>query len=569
MTTPTLLSYNTLQERFKINDYNILHDNESSVIFFDGDTTLTQDLNQEWAQTLLSEMAPEASTDTILIVVHGTLTVKGDINIGDYQPSLLVIGNVHCDVLVSGDDTMHITGDAHITHAFYGHYNDGSVSIDGITYVPYLINSDHSSGITPSGAIVINAYSDHHDFFDYDYLREALPAVVVPEALNKDNEFDAWRFIELVRSGKSPFVEGAKPMSIANAEALAVLTSGDIEAVHELNWSDKNVKVFPDAIIKLTSLRKLDLSKNPITELPETIGELENLEELDLNNCRLTKLPNAIGNLKKLRILNLNVNSQLTRLPESFATLINLQTLKLDHIPLTFPDNFDRLENLETISMYKCYSDRKKPALFPDVLTRMKNLRHLDLRENALHAIPDSLLNVQTLETFSWTGSSTEKDFTFDFAGFKNLKTLIISRKFNAWKDRVFSITSLEHLSIDRNKEEKNYITQDLLDTYKGMITDDASREHFEWMNANKQTERDGRLFILLSPGMNPEDLRDINHLTNLKSLDLSFNHLTSLPDTFFELKHLENLDLRYNKFPEAVKEQITNAFPNTTIVWQ
>lgn len=68
---------------------------------------------------------------------------------------------------------------------------------------------------------------------------------------------------------------------------------------------------------------------------------------------------------------------------------------------------------------------------------------------------------------------------------------------------------------------------------------------------------------------MKPEDLQDINKLPRLKYLNLAFNDLTWLPDPFFELKNLEHLDLRYNKFPEDIQEQINKAFPNTKIIWR
>jgi len=570
MNTPLLLTYPELRARIDTKlyeDINVLeHDH---VLFFEGDTLLTETLDKDWARSVLKTLDPNASVDDLLIVVKGNLTVQGDIAIGDYHPCLLVIGNVACDVLISGDDTIFITGDAHIQHAFYGYYNDGSIQIDGTTYVPYVINSDHSSSITPSGAILINAYSDRHDFFDYDYLREMLPGVVVPEALN-DGEFNASKFIELVRAGKMPFVEGAKPMRIVNAETLEKLVLGTTE-VQELDWSDRNERKSPEAILRLTHLRKLDLSKNPITTLPESIDRLENLEELILKNCHITHLPGSIGNLKKLRILNIGGNSDMTTVPETMANLGQLAVLKVDYMALNFPTSFDRLDCLEELSLYQCYNNKKEPAPFPEFITRLKNLKRLDLRENWFESIPASFTQVQTLEEFLWTGGRTKAPNLVDYTQFKNLKKLVISRKFHAWKDLVFNITSLEHLSIDRNKEEKQYFTQDMLNSWIEMMPgqDEESRKHLEWMIANKQVEPDGRLSLLITPAMKEEDLKDIYKLEKLKSLDLSFNHLTWLPDEVFKLRNLELIDLQYNKFPDDVREAIIKALPNTKIIWR
>jgi Leucine-rich repeat (LRR) protein len=572
MSNPQLLTYDELQQRVDTKPYdNIDVLDHEHVLFFDGDTLLTTTLDKDWARSVVETLDPEVSVDDLLIAVKGNLTVQGDIAIGDYHPLLLVIGHVTCDVLISGDDTIFITGDAHIKYAFYGHYNDGSIQVGGTTYVPYVINSDHSSGIAPSGAILINSYSDHHDFFDYDYLNSILPDVIVPEALN-DGEFDERKFIELVRAGKTPFVAGAKSMKVANAEALEKLVSGNIEEVRELDWKERNERKFPDAILKLKYLQKLDLSENPITELPDGLSALENLEELRLKKCSLTELPDSIGKLKKLRVLDLDGNHDLTALPEAMAALGQLEVLSLDHVAAEFPASFDRLDRLEELNLYKCYVDKKNPAPFPEFITRLKNLKRLDLRENWFDAIPASFIQVQTLEEFQWTGGRTKAPNVVDYTQFKNLKKLIISRKFDAWKGQIFKITSLEHLSIDRNREDKEYFKQDMLDRWIEMIPqqeDEEQRKRLEWIIANKQVEPDGRFSYLVTPGMRPEELQDIYTLENLKSLDLSFNGLTWLPDGFFQLKKLELIDLRYNNFPDFVKENIIKAFPKATIVWQ
>jgi Leucine-rich repeat (LRR) protein len=571
MHNPQLLTYEELQQRVDTTPYeNIDVLDHEHVLFFDGDTLLTTTLDKDWARSVIETLDPQVSVDDLLIAVKGNLTVQGDISIGDYHPMLLVIGNVTCDVLVSGDDTIFITGDAHIKYAFYGYYNDGSIQIGGTTYVPYVINSDHSSGIAPSGAILINSYSDHHDFFDYDFLREALPEVIVPEAL-QDGEFDERKFIALVRAGKTPFVEGARSMKVVNAEALEKLVSGNIEEVRDLDWTGRNERKFPAGILKLKYLRKLDLSENPITELPEAIGTLENLEELRFKNCRLSRLPDSIGKLTKLRILDLDGNHDMTALPETMADLRQLAALSLDRVAAEFPASFDRLDRLEELNLYKCYVDKKNPAPFPEFITRLKNLKRLDVRENWFASIPASFIQVQTLEEFQWTGGRTKAPNVVDYTQFKNLKRLMIGRKFDAWKDLVFKITSLEHLSIDRNKEDKEYFKQDMLDRWIEMMPsqDEESQKRLAWIIANKQVEPDGRFSYLVTPGMQPEELQDIYTLENLRSLDLSFNALTWLPDGFFQLKKLEFIDLQYNNFPDFVKDNIKKAFPNATIVWQ
>ena len=573
--TPKLLSKDEIDEQFDISQYEIGNLDNERILFYDGDTTITGDIDKKWAMAVLTELGEDASVDDVLIMVNGNLTVEGDIVMGDYHPLLLVLGNVYCDVLQSGDETIHITGDAHIKYAFFGYYNDGSIIIEGKTYVPYVLNSDHSSSITPEGAILINTYSDHNDFFEYDYTSEVLPKIAVPAAFDNKGEFSEWQFIELVRSGQSPFVEGAKPTRLVYEEELERITSGNVEEVVELDWSDKKLKVFPASLTKLKHLKKLTLSKNNISEIPAAIGELQNLEELYLQDCGVNTISEAIGNCKKLRVWDLSANHDLKAFPETIGDLNNLQVLNLDYIATPLPGSLARLEKLEEISMYSCFNDTENPGIFPEVLTRLKNLKRWDFRENKISFLPESILHIQTLEEFLWTGSMTQnhihkKPFP-DFTRFTNLKKLVISRKWNSWKEVVFNIPTLEYLAIDRNKEEKQYFDQKTIDTWESMMgeRDEAFRNRIQWILDNKQQEPDGRFSFLVTAGMKPEELQDINKLKQLKFLDLSFNDLTSLPDTFFELQQLETLDLRYNKFPEELQARINQAFSNTKIIWK
>jgi Leucine-rich repeat (LRR) protein len=568
---PVLLPKEEIHQRFDMEQFDPVNRlDHHRIIYFEGDTTINGNLNAKWALAILEDLKEDADLDSVLVMINGNLTVEGDINIGDYRPLLIVTGNVYCNVLKSGDDTIHITGDAHIKYAFFGNYNDGSITIGGTTYVPYVLNSDHDSNIKPQGAILINTYSDHNDFFEYDYTREVLPQVMVPATFKK-NEFDVWKFIELVKAGQSPFVEGAKPTRLVHEEELNKIISGNIEEITELDWSEKKLKVFPASVTRLKNLKKLTLSKNNLSEIPAAIGELQNLEELYLYGSGIRTIHEAIGKLKKLRVLELSANHNLEAFPNAIGELNNLQVLKIDYLAIPLPASLARLETLEEINMYSCYNHANKPAPFPEVITTLKNLKRFDFRENNIQELPQSLVNCQTLEEFQWTGSRTHSHNFPDFTGFMNLTKLVISKNFLGWKDKIFDISTLEHLEIDRNKEEKERIDQETLDLMAEMAPneDDAFREHVAWINEVKQPEPNGDFSYILKPGMKPEDLQHINKLPRLKYLNLAFNDLTWLPEPFFELKNLEHLDLRYNKFPEDIQVRINKAFPNTKIIWK
>lgn len=206
-TTPQLVTTGYIEARFNLGLYaSIDQISFKQIIYFDGDAHISGNLGYDWTIATLTELNGEPDEDGVLIMVNGNLYIDGDLDIGDCQPLLLVLGDVHCQVLISGDEFIHITGDAHIQHVFYGHYNIGSIVVEGTTYVPYVLNFAHHSVIQPAGAVLINCYNDSHDFFTYNYTKEMLEEVMVPVIFdNKKRDFDAWKFIDVVVSGESPF----------------------------------------------------------------------------------------------------------------------------------------------------------------------------------------------------------------------------------------------------------------------------------------------------------------------------------------------------------------------------
>lgn len=83
----------------------------------------------------------------------------------------------------------------------------------------------------------------------------------------------------------------------------------------ELHLSGLQRKSFDRQILKLQSLRILNLSQNQLTSIPQELGALPNLQELNLSDNLLGKNPiskwswlNGLNISKTLRSLNLNSN---------------------------------------------------------------------------------------------------------------------------------------------------------------------------------------------------------------------------------------------------------------------
>ncbi|NGX58823.1 MAG: hypothetical protein K940chlam3_01731 [Chlamydiae bacterium] len=126
--------------------------------------------------------------------------------------------------------------------------------------------------------------------------------------------------------------------------------------ITELDLSQKQIKILPPEIGKLTRLESLDLSKNELRELPSEIGLLTNLIELGLHVNILTKLPPEIKNLKNLNAVDAAYN-EFDTLPIELGDEIELiqkyNNYVLHHLDKS--SKFFKLNNLERDSELRYY----------------------------------------------------------------------------------------------------------------------------------------------------------------------------------------------------------------------
>jgi Leucine-rich repeat (LRR) protein len=566
---PTLISGEEAKQRFNLDDYDPLgYTTFGKVILLDGDTYINGDLIPDWIKKTLNTLGTEAGNNSILVLVNGNLTVTGTISPGYY---LLVLGNVTCEVLLSYDDCIYITGDADIKYVFDGNYNDGSIEIGGITRVPYVLNSNHNSTITPEGAILINYYSDNDDWFDYDYTERDLERVMVPEVFNEDMEFRPFSFIRLVYNGKSPLKKGARPARLILQEELEQLGQGNASTV-ELDLTGRKLKEFPCSLIKLTSLKKLILNDNRIENIPAEIKELVSLEELHVEGCGLSSLPPELSMLPNLRVLNVANNSSLV-LPESINQLSSLRVLNISYnIDFRLPASMEGLKDLEELNCYQCTT--AAPVEFPEVLTQLTGLKRLLMGSNSIKTIPDSFSKLQNLEELNLNASLCYLNGFPDLSNLKKLKTLHANGATNyttrptakqSLLRAFFQITSLETLHIDRHGErDEDFINYDHLHEIEENLSHD--RERFAAFSSKLSLAwGDGKTGIVRE-ALKAEHLEGISNLEKLKVLNLSFNDLSSLPEEVFTLKGLKFLDLRYNRLPISERLKISKNLPGCTI---
>lgn len=576
-TAPQLLTLTEARYRFNPGKYEPFGEfNFDKIIFLDGDTFINGDLKQEWTEKTLAALGADPGLDSTLILVNGNLTVAGTINpSGECFPFLLVLGNVKCDVLLSYDECIHITGDADITYAFDGNYNNGNIVIEGKTRVPYVLNSDHSSRIDPEGAILINYAGDANDCFDYDYTRKDFERVIVSSALDGDGKIKPAAFIKLLKAGKSPLKKGARPARLILEQELKQLSAGNTD-ITELNLTGKKLKEFPVTLTKLTSLKKLILNDNTIESIPAGIKDLVNLEELHLEKCGLKNMAPEIGLLSNLRVLNVAGNGALV-LPESINNLSSLRVLKISYnTGFGLPASCSGLKDLEELECYQCST--AAPIEFPVAITQLTGLKRLLMGSNAVLTIPGSLLELQNLEELNLDASLCYLNALPDLSKLKNLKILHAGGLI-AYTTRpvpkqsllksFFTITSLEALYIDRHGEQKEkFIKMEEFAEMEKNLAHDPQRLaelNAKLTRAPNIVYGDGKKGTIRE-ALKAEHLEGISNLVNLKVLDLSFNGLTGLPEEIFALKNLQSLNCQHNKLPAAARLMISENLPGCTI---
>jgi len=144
----------------------------------------------------------------------------------------------------------------------------------------------------------------------------------------------------------------------------------------DLNLSNNRLTEFSPDFTILRALRRLDLSKNEIDTMPEDFGEMVSIRELNIADNKIEWLPSKqVDVLSSLRVLDAS-NNQINAMP------IEYEHLKIQEINLSM----NRLRDLPT-------------------LRNFKTVRVLNLAENLIESIPESVEKMSMLKRLDVSGN--------------------------------------------------------------------------------------------------------------------------------------------------------------------
>ena len=154
---------------------------------------------------------------------------------------------------------------------------------------------------------------------------------------------------------------------------------------------DNKLSVLP-SMVTLTDLRELNLSSNKFSSFPLVVAGLEGLEVLNLSNNQLSEFGKGteFTRMKSLTSLNLSHND-IETFPTSLCAIANLASLDMSENKLeTLPAEVNALSS--TITMLNYFASCQQ-------IGHLTGLQNLNLRRNALTALPNQLGNCHALSS--------------------------------------------------------------------------------------------------------------------------------------------------------------------------
>ncbi|KAL8224704.1 hypothetical protein R6Q57_017261 [Mikania cordata] len=314
---------------------------------------------------------------------------------------------------------------------------------------------------------------------------------------------------------------------------------------------------------------------------------LPNLEVISLSNCQLSgPFDDSLQKLQSLSVIRLLLNDLSAQVPEFFANFKNLTIMKLGSCNLigTFPNKVLQLQKLQSLdladnkNLYGCLPDFPVGGsltslvlgntnffgVMPESIGNLRNLSRIELpNSNFSGQIPKSIQNLTQLGYIDLSSNNfTEQIPSFQMC--KNLTHVDLSRNSLSGMIPPATFQYLENLvSVKLNLNGFNGSIPSSLFTLQKLRQIQLSNNYFGGLLPNFTNPSLSSLDTLDLSGnkLEGEIPTSIFELPKLSILILSSNNLSGIIRTTYFQGHLSNLttlDLSFNNLSIITSENIT-----------
>jgi len=299
-----------------------------------------------------------------------------------------------------------------------------------------------------------------------------------------------------------------------------------------------------EALLDSANVKSISLSGDSLVALPQEILKLKNLEEIDLESSKNLNVESVIyklsqlNHLKKLWISDVNISSL-----NGISNLKKLEELYLDNVGITaLPDEVSRMKNLREVNLEENPQLNMVQAF--KVLSKLDRLKTLWIGKNKLSDLPDQIANLKSLEEL-WLD---DNEFTQIPKSVKRLKIKYVSFFSNKIKYinlKKGDLTNLTNINLCYNEFKRFPVELSCLPNLESITMWYSSVTYIP-----KAIEKFKKLqFLNLESNSIKKIPFQITKLTQLKVLELRGNELDADGVKYiYRLKNLSKLDLYQNK---------------------
>jgi hypothetical protein len=207
-----LITHADAVKKYGIPDY---YDPKNLILVIHGNVLVKGDINTGWLRDQLKDM--KRKLPVYGVIIDGNLFVEGEVVDDDYL-ILFVQKDLICNYLFSYNGLIDVGGNLYSRYGIEGEYNDGVLAVSGKVFTPYIIADDHDMPRSADGmfiyieggngtekeSVVVGKSTGSGYGWGWEYFENS-PHLFDPGVWTKEDYFSTDAFFEMVSSGKNPF----------------------------------------------------------------------------------------------------------------------------------------------------------------------------------------------------------------------------------------------------------------------------------------------------------------------------------------------------------------------------